>query len=745
MPLPSFVGLLIALFLLGSQVVAQDSSDFRVEVNILRADVKAGTATITTVPRGTVLTAHEFNGSYYLIDLPSAESQSQGWIAKDDVHRVVNDYAEFVQRISALPAEQQDAAEQQAFAEVGELKPMEEKLQQLLQQGHAEDANKLAQQFAGRLKNLLGEHNQFYAVALYYLGLSERDLGHYAEARNDMSAALGINLDLFGPKHGRVADTLTALGDIAYRSADYPTAKKYDERALKIRLEVFGEKDVAVAESLNDLGSLADAAGDYAAARSLYEKALAIKRTVLGEKSRSTASTLQNLALVATETGDFSTAIADFNAALAIEYETLGVVHPETATTLNNMGRLAWRAGDMAQAAKYFTIALKVQRALHGEKHPSVAHELHNLGVLAEESGDYATAQKYLEQALAIRLDTLGDKHPDVADSLNSLGAVSTDRGDFQVALRYYDRALSCYQQIYGENHPTVASVLVNIANCRAASGDWAGAIESTQQSRQIARRYVAHALPGLPENEQIFFLCMHDAWRLQSGLSLAVAHPADQRLAIASAGWLLNGKAVTEEAISAQTRSLRNADSPAAATLARQLMSVRSDLASLSMQPTAPASQAAKQAELQKLIRDEESLSRQLAGIGTEVQAADPWVSIDDLQPSRCRRTRSSSISPEYTCARSKRARKAILGQNRVTLPGSCRRRAKAKSTLSIWVWPSRLKRRLTTRVARFNCIAAHRLSKAFSSPTCRAKGETGKRRSPRWPTWFGDRSNGD
>ena len=549
--LPSLVGLFTGLFLLGSQAFAQDSTPFRVEVNILQADVKAGTATIATVPRGTVLTAHEFNGDYYLIDLPNADSQQQGWIAKDDVHRVVNDYAEVVQRILALPAEQQEQAKQEAFAELGELNSLEEKLHQLFEQGHADDANKIAQQFARRLKGLVGEHNQFYAVALYDLGLSERDLGHYAEARNDALAALGINLDLFGPKHERVAGTLSALGDIAYRAGDYPTAKEYHERSLKIRLQVFGDKDVAVAESLHNLGSLADAAGDYAAARSLYEKALEIKRAVLGEKNRSTASTLHNLALVATETGDYSTAIADFNAALAIEYETLGVAHPETAATLNNMGRLAERMGDMTLAAKYFTIALKAQRDLHGEKHPSVAHELHNLGVLAEETGDYATAQTYLEQALAIRLDALGDKHPDVADSLNSLGAVSADRGDFQGALRYYDRALSSYRQIYGENHPTVASVLVNIANCRAASGDWGGAIESTQQSRQVARRYVAHTLPGLPDREQISFLHTNDVWRLHCGLSLAVAQPTNEQLVIASAGWLLNGKAVAEEALS--------------------------------------------------------------------------------------------------------------------------------------------------------------------------------------------------
>ena len=570
---------------------------------------------------------------YYLVDLPNANPPRQGWIAKDDVHRVVNDYAEVVRRVRTLPAEEQEAAGQQAVAKAAELSSMEEKLHGLFQQGRAEEANKLARQFAGEMKDLFGEHNRFYAVALYDLGLSERDIGQFSRAWTDAAAALAIDEELFGEKHEQVANALSALGDIAYRSGDLPTAKQYHERALSIRREVFGERSIAVAESLHNLGALADGEGDFVAARSLDEKALAIKRAILGEKDPSTASTLQNLALVATETGDYATAADEFNAVLEIDYNSLGVVHPTTAITLNNMGRLSERMGNIKEATKYFKLALDIQRQLHGEKHPSVAHELHNLGVLCEESHDYAEAQKYLEQALAIRRETLGDKHPDVADSLNGLGTVAADRGDFKASLDYYKRALACYRSVYGGDHPTVASVEANIANSQAASGDWADAIESTQQSRRIARRYVARTLPDLPEREQLSFLRLNELWRFHCGLSLAVAQPANAPLAVASAGWLLNGKAVAEEALSAQTRLLRSAGSPAAAELARQLISVRSRLASLSMQRTTADARAAKQAELEKLIDEEQTLSRQLAATGTEVERRDPWVSTDDLR----------------------------------------------------------------------------------------------------------------
>jgi hypothetical protein len=69
---------------------AADEQPFQVEVNILSAPIKAGTEPIATAPRGTVLSAYQFNGSYYLVDLPNSNPPRQGWIAKDDVHRVLD-------------------------------------------------------------------------------------------------------------------------------------------------------------------------------------------------------------------------------------------------------------------------------------------------------------------------------------------------------------------------------------------------------------------------------------------------------------------------------------------------------------------------------------------------------------------------------------------------------------------------------------------------------------------------------
>ena len=71
---------------------------------------------------------------------------------------------------------------------------------------------------------------------------------------------------------------------------------------------------------------------------------------------------------------------------------------------------------------------------------------------------------------------------------------------------------------------------------------------------------------PGLSEKEQLSFLEQRDGWQLHDSLSLAISSPADAGLTAASAGWLLNGKAVAEEALSERTRLARDATDPAAA-----------------------------------------------------------------------------------------------------------------------------------------------------------------------------------
>ena len=95
-----------------------------------------------------------------------------------------------------------------------------------------------------------------------------------------------------------------------------------------------------------------------------------------------------------------------------------------------------------------------------------------------------------------------------------------------------------------------MATSLNNLAVLSAAQGRWAEAAESIDRERRVVRRHVARVLPALAEAEQLAFLKANDESQLHMALSLALARRDDPDAVGRSAGWVLNGKAVAQEAL---------------------------------------------------------------------------------------------------------------------------------------------------------------------------------------------------
>ena len=100
-----------------------------------------------------------------------------------------------------------------------------------------------------------------------------------------------------------------------------------------------------------------------------------------------------------------------------------------------------------------------------------------------------------------------------------------------------------------------MAQSLSNLAVLSAAQGRWAEAAESIDRERHGVRRHVARVLPALAETEQLIFLKATDEGQFHGAFSLALAHPDDHAMEARSAGWVLNGKAVAQEALAQRRR----------------------------------------------------------------------------------------------------------------------------------------------------------------------------------------------
>ena len=247
--------------------------------------------------------------------------------------------------------------------------------------------------------------------------------------------------------------------------------------------------------------------------------------------------------------------------------------------------------------------------------------------------GDHPAARRYLEQALAIFHEVLGDKHAYTAASLNNLGNVAADMADYPAARRYYEQALAIKREALGEKHPETALSEVNLAGVKAAAEDWHGAADDFEQARRIAREHLVRTLPALNEKEQLTYLQNEDDRQLHWSLSLGLARRDDSRVAAASAGWLLNGKAVAHEVLAQRATMAAQATDATSAELVKSLLAARSQLARLSLASAKPGQEAAYRQQVQALSQQEQDLSRQLGQATGRAEAGEPWVDLDKVR----------------------------------------------------------------------------------------------------------------
>jgi CHAT domain-containing protein len=245
-------------------------------------------------------------------------------------------------------------------------------------------------------------------------------------------------------------DLATVLHGQANLYADqalYARAEPLYLRELAILEAGLGPKHPRVAATLTNLANLYNAQGFYARAEPLYQQALEALEEALGPKHPDVAALLNNLALIHKAQGFYARAEPLYTRALAILQTAQWKDHPDTAQTLNNLANLWSAQGLYARAEPLYERALGIQEEALGEHHPSLAPLLNNLANLYLAQAMYARAGPLYERALAIGEGALGKNHPGLAPSLNNLALLRLVQGRSAEAVQLFSRALSVTEQ----------------------------------------------------------------------------------------------------------------------------------------------------------------------------------------------------------------------------------------------------------------------------------------------------------
>ncbi len=465
------------------------------------------------------------------------------------------------------------------------------------------------------------------AQSLNNMGALYSAMGRYDRAEALFQRCIAICEKRLGKDHPDLAMPLNNLAMVYHYTAQYARAQIPYRRSLQLLEAKRGKDHPDVAIALNNLAMLYQVMGQYARAEALLQRSLAIWEKQLGKDHPNVAMAVNNLATLYKEMGQYLRAEPLFQRSIQIGEAKFGKDHPSVAIALNNLAIVYWAMDQYARAEPLLRRSLEIWEKQLGKDHPNVGLAVSNLAMLYQEMGQYDRAEQLFQRSIQISEARLGKDHPSVAIALNNLATLYWAMNQAARAEPLLQRALKIWETALGEDHPNVAQGLDNLAGVYETLGRTPEAAARIERSRRILAGHVARVLPILSEPEQLAFLQTQEV-SLHMALSLAVRHPNDAGLAAASAGWLLNGKALAQQALAQAALLTRDSKDPALRELTRQLLDIRGQLARLTLAGPQPGRHAERLQQLRQLAAREEELAGQIRRAGGAI-GGDPWVEL--------------------------------------------------------------------------------------------------------------------
>jgi tetratricopeptide (TPR) repeat protein len=522
----------------------------------------------------------------------------------------------------------------------------------------------------------LGNGHPDVAAGLNSVALLYWRLGRYSEAEPLARRALAINEACFGTDHLRGTHAMNTLALLERAQGRFASAQELQQRCLEIAEAQLGGDHPNVATYLSNLANVYADLGRYHAAEPLYRRAVALQEDRFGTGSVKVTLFQTNLANLYRHLARYAEAEPLLREALALREAKLGKDHPDVASGLYMLGRLYAERGPAARAEPLYLQALALREARLGKDHPDVAGILNSLGNLELSQGHYRQAEAFYRRSLVIEQDRLGPEHPSVGIALQNLAGLALTRdgssmsadqfralqhdlersqhilakahgelhnevanvlrlraracraqGDLEHADTLFQQALEIYQARFGRDHPRTVNTLAELASLHAARGRHEEAIRLTDRALRGLRRHTVTVLPMLTEAEQLVFLKRSHTEQLDKALSLVLGRSSSAEECYRAAEWLLNGKAVAQQALAERLLLARDNRSPEARQLLAELGDVRRELSRLTL------SNEADRTRRHALAEQEKELSARLYPSDEPRRRDDPWVELDDLR----------------------------------------------------------------------------------------------------------------
>ena len=238
---------------------------------------------------------------------------------------------------------------------------------------------------------------------------------------------------------------------------------------------------------------------------------------------------------------------------------------------------------------------------------------------------EYETAIVRCEKSLQWRHGVYKAEHDLVLEARNRHAWLNFRLGNAKAAQQEGVEALTLFDSAHKKTDLDRGRYLHLLFEAENRLGNTASAVQYAQEHRRLVDDGLGTLLAGLSASEQIQFFRKWDTPGLNASLRIGIQHADDQKLAAASAEWLINGKAKLAEVLATQVKAARQGDRLAFAAFQK---SVQRQAFLMYGEPTADFD------SLQRDFLFEESTKRTIVEAAAKQFAAEPhWYTLSEVR----------------------------------------------------------------------------------------------------------------
>lgn len=337
-------------------------------------------------------------------------------------------------------------------------------------QARLEEAERLGREALDMSRLTLSPGHPVVAAATEGLGRILEEKGEYAKAIPLLEDAARQR----SSAHHSVADlagTLYELASAYFYAGRYKEAEALNRRVLGMERQVYGDRHPRVAEVLVNLGAIQQDLGNYPEAERLHRQALEITRKFYGEAHYRTAAGLTMVARSLVYQKRYDDAVPLLRNALIVQEGVFGPVHPKVASAINELGTVALQKGDTEGARKHFERMLEIYRAIYPGGHYLIGTAISNLGSAYMASRQNERAEELFREAVGVFTRTLSADHLNTAIAHVKLGRTLLRQRKFRDA---ETETSTGYEILRKQMNPSVSwlnSARSDLTEIRAALG----------------------------------------------------------------------------------------------------------------------------------------------------------------------------------------------------------------------------------------------------------------------------------